>query len=164
MTRQLSRFGKSSAGHKIQKVALMRFRIVSDSSKEAGLDEVRRALNAGKFEEYFEDRCYDDSGIRLGTVLMCRDPQLHFKQRISFSKKDNTLHIDVMLDFESMVMAATTERRLRVVGAALLSEVPRVIAKYKFRNFDLSRFASDLRSWFELNGWLPPEAAPTEIG
>jgi len=129
----------------------MRFRVVSDSNVEAGLSEISDGFYEGGLRNYFSEK-YDDSGLNLGVVLMCRDPELNFKQRISFSKKDNTLYIDIMLDFEQMSRADKHTRK-RIVAEKLVNEVPQIIAKYKFKDFDLPRFSSDLRNWFDEQGW-----------
>lgn len=131
----------------------MRFRIVSDSNIEAGLSDVSDALSESGFRAHFAEQYYDDSGISLGVVLMCRDPHLNFKQRIRFSKKENTLYMDLMLDLDVMSRANPVTRK-RIVGEKIVNEVPQIVAKYKFKDFDLKRFSSDLRTWFEENGWI----------
>ena len=140
----------------------MWFRIVGDSNIEAGLSEVLHAKSASGFEEYFSDKFYDDSGLRLGVVLMCRDPELKFKQRISISKKDNTLYLDLMLDSEQMERADLATRK-QIVGEKIVNEVPQIVAKKKFKDFDLPRFSRDLREWFEKQGWVSEIFAEEEI-
>jgi len=131
----------------------MRFRIVSDSNVEAGLSEISDGLFEGGFRNYFGEKSYDNSGLALGVVLMCRDPELDFKRRVRFSKQDNTLYVDVMLDLQQMSLADAAKRR-RLVAEKLTAEIPKIIAKYKFKDFDLSTFSSDLQKWFEENGWV----------
>jgi hypothetical protein len=133
----------------------MKFGITYDANSEAGLDEVIFGLN-DSFESYFGDRFYDDSGIGLFLVLMCRDPIWNFKQRIRFVKKRNTLYIDIMLDLDVMSRANIVTRK-RIVGEKILSDLPQIVAKYKFKDFDLPRFTSDLREWFEIHGWIDEE-------
>lgn len=114
------------------------------------------------FEEYFGSRFYDDSGIGFFIVLMCRDPVWKFKQRIRFVKNRNTLYIDIMLDLEVMSRADSATRK-RIVSEKIATEIPQIIAKKKFKDFDLPRFTRDLREWFEINGWIEPEF-PESIG
>ncbi len=135
------------------KGTFMKFGVTSDANSESGLDEVSRAKNAQGFEEYFADRFYDDSGIEMFVVLMCRDPRWNFKQRIRFVKKDNCLYMDVMLDLNVMSRADSATRK-RIVGEKIVNEVPQIVAKKKFKDFDLKRFSSDLREWFEQHGWI----------
>lgn len=105
------------------------------------------------FEDYFGNRFYDDSGIEMFVVLMCRDPIWNFKQRIRFVKKENCLYMDIMLDLDVMSRADSVTRK-RIVGEKIANEVPQIVAKYKFRDFDLKRFSSDLRVWFEDHKWI----------
>lgn len=122
-------------------VAVMRFFLTADYNWESKLDHAIRNL---ELREYFLDRNYGD-GLSGGiaVVLMCRDPALNFKQRIHFSKKDDVLSMDIMLDLPFFVSATHTQRR-EVVAKSLISEIPRVIKKYKFKNFDVETFSSDL--------------------
>lgn len=126
--------------------------MVSDSDIESGLHEVLHGSRV-RLEDYFIDRVYGDSGVALGIVLMCRDPRWNFKQRIRFDRKDNCLYMDLMLDLPTMTQA-DFEGRKRIVAEKIVSEVPAIIAKYKMKDFDLTRFSSDLKSWFETNNWL----------
>lgn len=128
----------------------MEFGISSDSNKEAKLSEIELWE---PLEEYFAEKYYDDSRIAIFIVLMCRSPYLNFKQRTRFVKADNCLYTDIMLDYGHMTTTDTTARK-RHVAEKLITEVPQIIAKYKFRDFDLKRFSSDLRHWFENQGWI----------
>lgn len=132
----------------------MKFGITCDANIESGVSEVIYGMNKA-FDEYFGDRFYDDSGIGLFIVLMCRDPQWNFKQRIRFVKKRNTLYVDIMLDLDEMRRSDLSARK-RIVGEKIVNEVPQIAAKYKFKGFDLRRFTRDLREWFEQNGWIEP--------
>jgi hypothetical protein len=131
----------------------MRFGISADYDYRSNLDEVLRAFPALIFEEYFGDKDYDDSGIEIFVVLMCRDPLWNFKQRIRFSKKENCLYMDIMLNLEQMKQADLVTRK-RIVAEKLVNEIPQIIDKYKFKDFDVKRFSSDLRNWFEQQGWI----------
>lgn len=139
----------------------MRFFITSDANSESGLGETLYGINKA-FDDYFFDRFYDDSGIEMSVIFMCRDPRWNFKQRIRFSKKENRLYMDIMLDLNVMSSADLPTRK-QIVGEKLVNEVPQIVAKYKFKDFDLKRFSSDLRSWFEEHGWIDKESWPSEI-
>ena len=131
----------------------MRFFITYDANSEANIDEVLNALDDFCFDEYFAEKGYDDSGIKIAVVLMCRDPRLKFKQRIRFSKKENTLYMDIMLDLEQMKSADSGTRK-KIVAEKLVNEIPQIVAKYKFKDFDLKRFSSDLSNWFKQQNWI----------
>ena len=81
---------------------------------------------------------------------MCRNPDYKFKRRIRFSKKDETLYMDVMLHLPDMV-PLTHEERCRVVIAKLEREISEILTKYSFKDFDQARFETDLHAWFATN-------------
>ena len=130
----------------------MKFFITYDANTESGLNEITHGMTTS-FDNYFVDRFYDDSGIEMAIVLMCRDPQWNFKQRIRFAKKENCLYMDIMLDLDVMSHADPMTRK-QIVSEKVVNEIPQIVAKYKFKDFDLPRFSSDLRKWFEQNGWI----------
>ena len=133
----------------------MRFFTTYDANSEANLDEILHGLDNGGFDEYFAEKYYDDSGIEMSVIFMCRDPRWNFKQRIRFSKKENRLYMDIMLDLDVMSHADPITRK-RIVAEKIVNEVPQIIAKKKFKDFDLPRFTKDLREWFETSGWIAP--------
>jgi hypothetical protein len=51
-----------------------------------------------------------------------------------------------MLDFSQMIQSDHAGRR-KVVADSILAELPRVLGKYGFADFDQSRFESDLREF-----------------
>ena len=134
----------------------MKFFVTYDANIESGLIDLLNKMNDEGFYDYFAEKFYDDSGIEIVVILMCRSPYLKFKQRIRFSKKENRLYTDIMLGYEHMTTTATAGRK-RYVAEKLINEVPQIIAKYKFRDFDLKRFSSDLSHWFEDHGWIESE-------
>ena len=131
----------------------MKFDITCDANLESGLNELLNELYDSGFNDRFSEELYDDSGTDLFVVLMCRLPELKFKQRIRLAKKENCLYMDLMLDLTRMNQADLQTRK-RIVASKLITEVPEIIAKYKHLDFDLIRFKSHLSSWFEDRGWL----------
>ncbi|MBK8302003.1 MAG: hypothetical protein WBC19_02170 [Pyrinomonadaceae bacterium] len=131
----------------------MKFFTTYDANSEANLDEVLDALDEGGFEQFFADKFYDDSGIEMAVVLMCRNPQLNFAQRIRFSKKENCLYMDLMLDLDIM-RRVDSKTKKQIVGERFVLEIPQIIKKKGFRDFDLNRFTKDLRSWFVCQDWI----------
>lgn len=130
----------------------MKFGITYDANFESGLFEALRGSRV-QLEDYLLERVYDSSGLELFIVLMCRDPMWKFKQRIRFDRKANCLYMDLMLDLPTMSSADNKTRR-RIVAEKIVSEVPAIIGKYKLKDFDLPRFSSDLKEWFESNRWI----------
>jgi hypothetical protein len=123
----------------------MHFRITSDTNAESGVGEVVTEIS-GATREHFASKAYGAGLSGLCVVLMCRDPELKFKQRIRFAKKERRLYMDVMLDLERMVDLSHDDRR-RLVAAALEDEVPAALHKYAFPEFDYATFVADLQSW-----------------
>jgi hypothetical protein len=134
----------------------MIFRNTSDASSETKIQEVTHALIDLGFEEYFEEKQYDDTNLEIFVILMCRDPYLKFKQRIRLAKQENTLYLDIMLDYYEM-RDTDTDGRKKIVAEKLVVEIPEIIAKYnkkKTFDFDLNRFTADLKDWFVQNKWI----------
>jgi hypothetical protein len=141
----------------------MKFFVTCDANIESGIDKVIYGMNK-EFDAYFGNRFYDDTGIEMAVILMCRDPRWNFKQRIRFKKKDNCLYIDIMFDLPVMEQTDAGTRK-RIVAQKMTNEIPQIVAKYKFKDFDLTRFAADLRNWFEDHGWIDRdlESWPTDL-
>ena len=78
---------------------------------------------------------------------MCRDPALNFKRRVRFCKKDQTLYLDVMLHLPELIPLLHEERR-SIIMERLEREIPEILSKYNFNNFERPRFESDLHEWF----------------
>jgi len=79
---------------------------------------------------------------------MCRDPYLNFKQRIRFEKKSSWLSLDIMLDFDQFKNLDQNQRN-KIAAEKFISEIPAIIAKYKFKDFDLERFSADLSKFMK---------------
>lgn len=122
----------------------MRLFITCDIYWESRVDWVLEALYESGYKSFFEEQDYGSSINSLVIILMCRDSYLNFKQRIRFSKKEETLYMDIMLDLEQF-MKNTQKEREEIVVDKLISEVPLIIAKYKFRDFDLLTFEKDFK-------------------
>ena len=139
----------------------MKFFITYDADITSGLSEITYGMTKA-LGSYFADRFYEDSGIEMAVILMCRRPVRDFKQRIRFVKKENCLYMDIILDLD--VMNRTDEpTRKRIVGAKIVNEVPQIVARKKFKDFDLSRFARDLREWFENQDWIQKIFSDEEV-
>jgi hypothetical protein len=119
----------------------MRFLLTADYNWESKLDHAIKNL---ELRDFFAERKYgEDLSGGIGVVLMCRDPAFDLKQRIRLKKKEQALSMDVMLDLPFFVSATHAQRR-EVVAKSLISEVPRIVKKYRFTSFDVEKFSSDL--------------------
>ncbi len=122
-------------------------RITSDANEESGVGEVVDEIS-GPTRKHFALKEYGAGLHGIGVVLMCRDPELNFKRRLRFSKKDKKLYMDVMLDLEEMSQSSH-ERRKQIILERLAEEIPATLSKYSIRDFDGVRFVKDLRAWLK---------------
>lgn len=123
----------------------MRLMVTSDANSESGVGQVIDEI-CGPTLQYFAPKKYGDGLASLGVVLMCRDPELHFKRRIRFSRKEKTVYMDVMLDLAQM-RQATHEVRKQIICERLFEEIPAVVRKYSIKDFDDALFEQDLKAW-----------------
>ena len=131
----------------------MKFFITSDANWDARLSKLVYTLSDNSVEDYFYLKSYGTSMDALSIILMCRDPELNFKQRIKFSKKEKKLSTDIMLDFNLFKVIEQSEKE-KIVANKLLTELPLIISNYKFKDFDLLRFESDLEKLLKKIKWI----------
>jgi hypothetical protein len=126
----------------------MRFSLLCDAHQDAGLDKVLFRFSDLGLKRYFEERNYGDALAGITVVLMCRNPALNFKQRIRHAKKEKKLYIDIMLDLDQFRPLNEVQRE-RIVAGRLLAEIPAILKKNKFAQFDVAQFEADLSNWLE---------------
>lgn len=131
----------------------MQFNILSDSNWEARIEEALYPLSDLGYRQYFEEIDYGIGLLGIVVVVMCRDPDLNFKQRIRLVKNEKILYMDIMLESPAMEVAST-EGRKKIVIERLLKDVPPIISKYKIDDFDSPRFISDFEGWMQKTGWI----------
>ncbi len=125
----------------------MLLRITGDINQESGVAEVIYEIS-GPTRKHFALKEYGAGLHGIGVILMCRDPELNFKRRLRFSKKDKTLYMDVMLDLEQMSQSSH-ERRKQIILERLAEEIPATLGKYSIRDFDEAHFVKDLKGWLK---------------
>ncbi len=134
----------------------MRLVITSDENEESGVGEVVDEIS-GPTRKHFMEEDYGRGLRDIGIVLMCRDPELNFKRRLRFSKKDQCLYMDIMLDLDQMT-PLPHEARKRLILGRLADEIPAVLRKYDFKDFAEERFVKDLKNWLaKLRDGVPPK-------
>ncbi|WP_295794145.1 hypothetical protein [Mucilaginibacter sp.] len=131
----------------------MRFNILCDADWESGIDKVLSALSGFGYRRIFDEKDYGSSIDGITIILMCKNPEFNFKQRIKHSKKEKKVYMDIMFDLYQFSKIEQKERE-KIVAQRLISEVPSIIGKYKFEDFDLVRFTDDLKKLLEKNRWL----------
>ena len=125
----------------------MEIGITCDANWEVKIDKVLDALSDTNYDRFFQKKYYGDSINEIFIVLMCRDSELNFKQRIRQSKKEKILYMDLMLDFDEF-MKINQKQRNKITADKIINEVPPIIKKYKFKDFDLEKFEIDLEKVF----------------
>lgn len=126
----------------------MRLFITCDIAIETKVDKARDAICDTEFRRFFDEKTYGTSIEGISLFLMCRAPYLKFKQRIRFLKKEKKLYMDIMLDYNQFINVEQAVRN-RIVVEKLIIEVPQIIAKYKFKDFDLPEFEKDFKRFLK---------------
>jgi hypothetical protein len=122
----------------------MKFGITSDSNHETKIgDQVTHQFPSREIEDWFHFKNYGNDLVDIFIVLMCRNPEYNFKQRIRMDRKDKALYIDLMLDYDYFVSDITQDDRIKVVANKMINEIPPIIKKYKLKDFDLDLFMKD---------------------
>jgi hypothetical protein len=121
----------------------MRFNILADFYWEAKIDKVIFAFNDTGYRDFFEERNYGTSVDRIGIIFMCQPLNYKLKQRIRFTKNNRTLYLDIMLNLDEFIRIDQQERN-KIATNKLLTEVPPIVKKYNFKDFDLEKFTMDL--------------------
>ena len=125
----------------------MHLRLTGDTSAESGLDPIFSWSEPTR--KYFVSKHYGNGLLGVVVVLMCQDPALNLKRRVRFSKKEKKLYLDIMLDL-NQIRTASPSARKRFVVERLSSEIPELLKKYRFLDFDEAKFVDDLRSWLRV--------------
>ncbi|MDC4704647.1 hypothetical protein [Acinetobacter baumannii] len=132
---------------------MFRFFLTADSNIETGVGKALISMTPKDFNRFIEKQEYGSSLKGVGVVFMCRSPHLEFKQRIRHSKKEQVLYMDIMLDYHDFV-AMTHEQRITTLCEKLLEEMPPIVRKYKFNDFDLDKLVNNLKIWFVEHGYI----------
>ena len=133
-------------------VKTFRFSILSDTNWETKVD---RGLSFfSDTARHFEIKDYgaDLDGIVL--VMMCRSPELNFKQRKRYSKKEKFFYLDIMLDYKEMVRTKDELTKGKIMLDKINNELFPALGKYKFKDFDLLKFQKDFKAFVKKKGLL----------
>lgn len=124
----------------------MKFNIVGECDHDSGLPDVLYWLSPpDQWEAFAKD--YGDGLDLIGVDLICSKLLDGLKPRIRHAKKEKALYMDIMLTFDEFA-SATAEERKKIAGQRLLDDVPRIVRKYKFANFDTELFLSDFKKYY----------------
>jgi hypothetical protein len=131
----------------------MQFLVGREATVESGLIPIPQLMTRAGIFDYFRNKGYGESIGLIVVMLWCREPEFASKPHIRYMKATKALNIDIQFD-QAKTESMETDQRHRFVAQKLLTEVPRIIAKYKFPDFDLPRFENDLKEFFNKLGWL----------
>ena len=121
----------------------LRVTVLADMNWESKIDHALRVLELTKsFDERNHD--YGASLAKICVVIMCRDPDLAFKQRIRYQKADCIFSMDIMLRLPEVVVMRHPQRR-RLLADCLLEQVPERLRRYRFAEFDHRTFEAHWR-------------------
>ncbi|ATQ78418.1 hypothetical protein CR152_30825 [Massilia violaceinigra] len=120
--------------------------ITGDCDHDSGLPDVLLWLNQPEQEEAFA-KDYGEGLASLAVILVCSKHIVDVKPRIRHSKKEKRLYMDIMLVYTEFVLLTAENKKARVLEA-LLEDVPRIVRKYKFADFDTELFISDFNRYF----------------
>jgi hypothetical protein len=132
----------------------MKLNILSDTNSESRVAEALAALPVLELRNYVAEQDYGEGLSCLLIGIICRNPELQFRPRVRFTRKDKTLSMDVMLHLPDM-MALDDLGRTRAIAQRLSDQVPAVISKYEIQDFDDARFLADFEKWIQLTGYVP---------
>ena len=110
---------------------------------ESKLDHALKVLHLTRsFDQRNHD--YGASLAEISVVIMCRDPDLAFKQRIRYQKVNRTFSMDIMLSLPEVVVMSHSQRR-GLLANCLLEQVPERLRRYRFAEFDYRTFEDHWR-------------------
>lgn len=122
---------------------IMEISIVLDYYWESRLNKVADKFRLSTFDyiDYFKSKNYGSnvSAIIIGLICRWENP----KPRIRFSKKEKALYMDIVFDLDQFI-PMSLEEKMPIVSQRMLEDIPNIIAKYKFKDFDLDTFRNDL--------------------
>ena len=84
--------------------------------------------------------------------MLYYDPNHRFEDRNRHTQSDRTLDVILLFELAALRKMATAERPLFFANR-LLTDLPSMIAKYKFVDFDLPKFETKFWTYFKELGW-----------
>ena len=84
---------------------------------------------------------------------MCCDPDIIFKRKLRFSKKEKVLYMDIILNHDQFSVMSH-EQRISEICKILLEKIPFIFKKYKFNDFNSSKLMKNLEDWFLNNNFI----------
>ena len=124
----------------------MKCDIVGESDHGAGLSNVLYWLSRAEQWEAFAKE-YGEGLGELVIDVICSKLLDGVKPRIRHAKKTRCLSMDIMLGYDDFVRLTAEEKKERVLKR-LLEDVPPIVRKYKFSDFDTELFLTDFNKYY----------------
>lgn len=121
----------------------------SDIREDSGIDSMMHDFKLGRI---FREKDYGNNSIELCFVLNCFESINVIKNRIRFSKVEQVLYWDVILDYEKVKVADMAEKK-RLIATEVIKSFD-VIDKYPKLGLDKKRMKEDAGKYYEEMGWL----------
>lgn len=132
---------------------MFKFNLITDTDYFYGILEAKQQIASYEFYKLIESDHYGDDLKGIVIVLVCREPDITFKKRLRLSNKEKILYFDIVLDFDAF-FELTHDQVISEICKIILTKVPPIVEKYKFKDFNLDKFMINLKYWFELNKFI----------
>ena len=96
-----------------------------------------------KIEANFSKREYGGPLKRVGILLICRPTEL--TQRKRFAKETGNLTYDIIFDFD-ILKNKDIQATKGIIKEQIVKITENIVTKYRFREFDMGAFFTDLRA------------------
>lgn len=127
----------------------------ADAWEDSGIIPLLHEMTIGrafrdKIEDNFIYRNYGNNEIELFFVVNCLKFQA--KNRVRFSKIDQRLYWDVILNYE-IIKKASMEEKKEILAKSIIESFD-VLDKYKKLNLNKDKIKEDAKKYFVELGWL----------
>ena len=136
----------------------MRFNILCDIDWETKIDEALNDFSITELDEHFKKYSFGNGLAGITIVLMCKKPELKFKQRIRLSKNENKLYMDIMLAYDEFIKIEKNKRK-EIISNKILTELPLTLKKYKIEDFNRETLILSLKDFFTKTNWISKNGA-----
>lgn len=128
----------------------MKMFITSDADAQSGIGELVDTVS-GPCWRHFQRFDFGDEVAGICVVLVCQPLSIGLKPRVSYSKKERQLYLDVMIDPAEVKRMPLSDFR-HMLFDRITNNISTVLAKYRLKEFRSNDFIEALRSWFsEMN-------------
>lgn len=121
--------------------------LTCDAHWESGVENIIDDFYDNNLENTFALKQYGEYLNRISIILICQNPVLNLKQRLKYSKRDQNIYIDIILNLNEFQRITDSEKK-QIIKKKMLQEIPNAIRKFKVSDFNLEEFISDLQNWF----------------